>query len=142
MLSENGSEAPPLAPQPGIAGLGALIARVKEAGLPVELRVEGPQESLPPGVDVAAYRIVQEALTNALKYAGGASTQVVVRYAPDALELEILDEGLLTTPADSLGRGLVGMQERVALFGGTMEAGRRPERGYSIRAHLPLDHPS
>jgi signal transduction histidine kinase len=141
VLSENGSEAPPLAPQPGMAGLDALIARVKEAGLPVELRVEGRPEALPPGVDVAAYRIVQEALTNALKYAGGAGTEVVVRYTPDGLEIEVIDEGTISTPADGIGRGLAGMQERVALFGGTVEAGRRPERGYAVVARLPLDPP-
>jgi signal transduction histidine kinase len=141
VLSENGSEAPPLAPQPGMAGLDALVARVREAGLPVELQVEGPPESLPPGVDVAAYRIVQEALTNALKYAGGARTDVVVRYTPDGLEIEIIDEGAIATPADGIGRGLVGMQERVALFGGTVEAGKRPEGGYAVLARLPLDPP-
>jgi signal transduction histidine kinase len=141
VLSENGSEAPPLAPQPGMAGLDALIARVREAGLPVELRVEGPPESLPPGVDIAAYRIVQEALTNALKYAGGARTEVVVRYTPDGLEIEIIDEGAMATPADGIGRGLVGMQERVTLFGGTVEAGKRPEGGYAVLARLPLDPP-
>jgi signal transduction histidine kinase len=139
VLSENGSDPPPLAPQPGMAGLEALIARVREAGLPVELRVEGPPESLPPGVDVAAYRIVQEALTNALKYAGGASTEVAVRYTPDGLEIEVIDEGTISIPADGIGRGLVGMQERVALFGGTVEAGKRPEGGYAVLARLPLD---
>jgi signal transduction histidine kinase len=139
VLSENGSEAPPLAPQPGMAGLDALVSRVSEAGLPVELRVEGPPESLPPGVDVAAYRIVQEALTNALKYAGGARTEVVVRYTPDGLEIEVIDEGRIGTPAEGIGRGLVGMQERVALFGGTVEAGKRPEGGYAVLARIPLD---
>jgi len=141
VLSENGSEAPPLAPQPGMAGLDALVARVREAGLPVELHVEGPPASLPPGVDVAAYRIVQEALTNALKYAGGAHTEVVVRYTPDGLEIEIIDDGAIATPADGIGRGLVGMQERVALFGGTVDAGKRPEGGYAVLARLPLDPP-
>ncbi len=139
VLSENGNEAPPLAPQPGLAGLDALIARVREAGLPVELSVEGPPESLPPGVDVAAYRIVQESLTNALKYAGGARTEVVVRYTPDGLEIEVIDEGTISTPADGIGRGLLGMRERVAVFGGTVAAGKRPEGGYAVLARLPLD---
>jgi signal transduction histidine kinase len=141
VLSEDGHEAPPLAPQPGMNGLDALIARVKEAGLPVELRLEGPPESLAPGVDIAAYRIVQEALTNALKYAGGARTEVVVRYTPDGLEIEVIDEGTISTPADGIGRGLVGMQERVALFGGTVEAGKRSEGGYAVLARLPFDVP-
>jgi signal transduction histidine kinase len=142
VLSENGNETPLLAPQPGIAGLDTLIARIREAGLPVELRVEGPQESLPPGLDVAAYRIVQEALTNALKYAGGAPTEVVIRYTPDDIELEVVDDGAVSTPADGIGRGLVGMRERVALFGGTIEAGKRPDRGYAVRARLPLAPPA
>ena len=141
VLSEDGQEAPPLAPQAGMAGLEALIARVSEAGLPAELHVEGPPESLPPGMDVAAYRIVQEALTNALKYAGGARTEVVVRYTPDGLEIEVIDEGTLSAPADGIGRGLVGMQERVAVFGGTVEAGKRPEGGYAVLARLPLGPP-
>jgi signal transduction histidine kinase len=139
VLSDNGSAAPPLAPQPGMAGLDALIAKVREAGLPVELRVEGPPESLSPGVDIAAYRIVQEALTNALKYAGGAPTDVVVRYTPDGLEVEVIDEGTMSTPADGIGRGLTGMQERVALFGGTVEAGKRADGGYAVLARLPFD---
>ena len=142
VLSENGAEkgtdAAPLAPQPGLDGLDALVARVREAGLPVELRIDGQRRSLPPGVDVAAYRIVQEALTNALRYAGGAHTEVVVRYAPDAVDLEVVDEGMIATAADGIGRGLVGMEERVVLFGGTLDAGKRPERGYAVRAHLPL----
>jgi signal transduction histidine kinase len=141
VLGENGSE-PPLAPQPGLSGLEALIARVKEAGLQVELHVEGEPRALPPGVDVAAYRIVQEALTNALKYAGGARTEVVVRHAADAVDIDVIDDGTIATPADGIGRGLLGMRERVAVFGGTVEAGRRPERGYAVRAHLPLEPPS
>jgi signal transduction histidine kinase len=140
VLGENGSEAP-LAPQPEIGALDALIARVRDAGLPVALRVEGERSSIPPGIEVAAYRIVQECLTNALKYAGNAPTEVVVRYTPDAIELEVLDEGALATPADGIGRGLVGMRERVALFGGTIDAGKRPDRGYAVRARLPLAQP-
>jgi signal transduction histidine kinase len=140
VLGENGSEAP-LAPQPGLESLGALVSRIKDAGLPVELRIEGDTQPLAPGVDVAAYRIVQEALTNALKYAGGAPTEVVVRYTPDGLEIEVIDEGKISTPAEGIGRGLVGMQERVALFGGTVEAAKRPEGGYAVVAHLPLDPP-
>lgn len=140
VLGENGSEAP-VAPQPGLESLDALISRVKDAGLPVDLRVEGDPQLLAPGVNVAAYRIVQEALTNALKYAGGSPTEVVVRYTPEAIELEVLDEGAVATPADGIGRGLVGMRERVALFGGTIEAGKRANRGYAVRARLPLEQP-
>lgn len=141
VLGENGSEAP-LVPQPGLETLDALISRVKDAGLPVELRIEGEAQPLAPGVNVAAYRIVQEALTNALKYAGGAPTDVVIRYTPDAIELEVVDEGVVATPSEGIGRGLVGMRERVALFGGTVEAGKRADRGYAVRARLPLDEPT
>ena len=141
VLSENGSDAP-LMPQPGLESLDALVSRVTDAGLPVELRIEGETQPLAPGVNVAAYRIVQEALTNALKYAGGAPTEVVVRYTPQAIELEVVDEGMVSTPADGIGRGLIGMRERVALFGGTIEAGNRADRGYAVRARLPLDQPT
>jgi signal transduction histidine kinase len=142
VLGENGShEEAPLAPQPGLTGLDTLITRVRDAGLPVELHRDGNPVALPPGVDVAAYRIVQEALTNALKYAGGARTQVIVRYGDDAVELEVVDEGTVATPADGIGRGLVGMRERVALFGGTIEAGKRPGAGYGVKAHLPIESP-
>jgi signal transduction histidine kinase len=137
VLSENGGEAP-LGPQPGIAGLEALVDRVRETGLPVELRIEGTPTPLPPSVDVAVYRLVQEALTNALKYAGGAPTKVIMLYEPDAIDIEVVDLGVVATPADGIGRGLVGMRERVALFGGTIEAGKRPDRGYAVHVHLPL----
>ena len=135
---ENGAPAP-LAPQPGMDRLDALVARVRETGLPVELRVEGEARPLPPGVDVAAYRIVQEALTNALKYAGGAPTSAVVRYTDDAIDIEVVDAGVMHAPAEGLGRGLMGMRERVAAFGGSIEAGARSDAGgYAVRAHLPI----
>jgi signal transduction histidine kinase len=92
-------------------------------------------------VEVAAYRILQEALTNALKYAGGAATRAWLRFTPEALEIEVVDEGSSTTPAQGIGRGLTGMRERVALFGGTIEVGRRPGHGYSVLAHLPTGKP-
>lgn len=137
--AENGEAAPPLAPQAGIANLEALVAHVKEAGLPVDLKVEGDSRQVPPGVDVAAYRIVQEALTNALKYAGGAPTHTVVRYSAGAVDIEVVDEGKLKAPAEGIGRGLTGMRERVALFGGTLETGPEAGGGYGVHAHLPLD---
>jgi signal transduction histidine kinase len=138
VLGTNGNEAP-LAPQPGMSGLDALLERMRDAGLPVEVKVSGEPAVLPPGVDVAAFRIIQEALTNALKYAGGAPTRVGVSYASDAVDIEVIDDGALTTPADGIGRGLAGMRERVALFGGRVDAGTRPGGGYAVRAHLPLD---
>jgi signal transduction histidine kinase len=136
VLNEDGEPAP-LSPEPRLDRVEALVARVREAGLPVEMRVEGDPRSLPPGVEVAAYRIMQEALTNALKYAGGAHTEALLRFAPDAVDVEVVDEGAISGPADGIGRGLTGIRERVALFGGTIEAGRRPGRGYAVRAHLP-----
>ena len=141
VLGENGSEAP-RAPQPTLDTLDTLIGPVREAGLPVVLRVEGERPSISPAIDNAAYRIVQEALTNALKYAGGAPTEVVIRYTLDAVEVEVVDEGVVATPAEGIGRGLAGMRQRVALFGGSIEAGKRPGRGYAVRARLPYDgHP-
>jgi signal transduction histidine kinase len=137
VLADNGDD-PPLAPQPGIDRLESLVARVREAGLPVSLRIEGSSRRLPPGVDVAAYRIVQEALTNSLKYAGGAPTEAVVRIADDAVDIDVVDEGQAVAASDGIGRGLTGMRERVALFGGTIDAGRRDAGGYAVHAHLPV----
>ena len=128
-----------LAPQPSLKNLGALAAQVKEAGLPVELVVEGKPIELPPGVDLSAYRIVQEALTNALKHAGPATARVIVRYHEDDLELEIADTGLGAGAGNGDGHGLVGMRERVSLYGGKIEAGPQHTGGFAIRARLPLD---
>ena len=130
-------EAMALAPQPSLDQLEVLVAQVRDAGLPVELRVEGTRRSLPPGVDVSAYRIVQEALTNALKHAGPARAQVSIRYEPDALELEIADTGAGATNGDGAGHGLVGMRERVAVFGGELDSGPH-SGGFTVRARLPL----
>jgi signal transduction histidine kinase len=127
-----------LRPQPGLADLGELVAQARRAGLPVELVVEGAPVALPAGVDLAAYRIVQEGLTNTHKHAGPARAGVAVRYGPDTLELEITDDGRAGTNGGG-GHGLVGMRERVALYDGRLEAGPRPEGGFTVRAHLPLD---
>jgi signal transduction histidine kinase len=114
---------------------------MRASGLPVEAVVEGTPRPLPPGVDLSAYRIVQEALTNVLRHAGGASARVLVRYEPDALELEIADDG--PGPPEDLeasgGHGLIGMRERVQLFGGELEAGPRPGGGFLVRARLPSE---
>jgi signal transduction histidine kinase len=126
-----------LAPQPSVRHLGELAEQMREAGLPVELLVEGDRGPLPPGVDLSAYRIVQEALTNALKHAGPARARVLVRYAPDELELEISDDGRGSVQAAG-GHGLVGMRERVAFVGGVLESGARPGGGFLVRARLPL----
>jgi signal transduction histidine kinase len=126
-----------LAPRPSLAHLDVLAERVREAGLPVELHVEGEAKPLPPGVDLSAYRIVQEALTNALKHAGPASAQVIVRYRPEEVELEITDNGRGRVDGREGGHGLVGMRERAALVGGHVESGTDGGRGYSVRARLP-----
>ena len=129
------------APQPGLARLSELLDAMRTSGLPVEAVVEGTPRPLPPGVDLSAYRIVQEALTNALRHAGGASARVVVRYEPDAVELEIGDDGR-GPPEESEasgGHGLIGMRERVQLFGGELVAGPRPSGGFLVRARLPSE---
>jgi len=128
-------------PQPGLARLDELLNSMRASGLPVEAVVEGARRPLPPGVDLSAYRIVQEALTNALRHAGGASARVVVRYEPDALELEIADDGPGPTedPEASGGHGLIGMRERVQLFGGELDAGPRAGGGFLVRARLPSE---
>jgi signal transduction histidine kinase len=126
-----------LTPQPGIGSLGTLIQQVREAGLTVEYRVQGDPTPLPAGIDLSAYRIVQEALTNVLRHAGPARAEVKVRYG-DVLELEVTNDGALGANGESGGHGLVGMRERVALFGGTLEAGPRPTGGYAVRARLPV----
>jgi signal transduction histidine kinase len=128
-----------LAPQPSLRYLDHLAATVREAGLPVDLRVEGEVAALPPGVDVSAYRIVQEALTNALKHAGPARARVLVRYGAGEVELEISDDG----PGPAVGNGdgghgLVGMRERVSVYGGELESGGLPEGGYAVRVRLPF----
>jgi signal transduction histidine kinase len=127
-----------LAPQPSLKHLDGLVEHVREAGLPVELRIEGDAAPLPPGVDVSAYRIVQEALTNTLKHAGPAHAHVVVRYAADEIQLEISDDGRAGAHGAG-GHGLVGMGERVAVVGGVLESGRRPDGGFLVRARLPLE---
>jgi signal transduction histidine kinase len=128
-----------LAPQPGIGGLGPLLDRVREAGLPASLEVQGEPRSVPPSLDVAVYRIVQEALTNALRYARRAATLVRLTWEPAQLRLEILDDGPGTDAIASSGRGLVGMRERASLVGGRLEAGPRIGGGYAVRAWLPLE---
>jgi signal transduction histidine kinase len=139
VLREDGGDAA-LAPQPGIAQLDALVAGVRTHGLAVELAVEGHCRGLPPALDLSAYRIVQEALTNALKHAAGASAQVRVRRLADAITIDVLDDGAGAANGEpaSGGHGLVGMRERVALFGGELRAHPRPEGGFAVHARLPL----
>lgn len=128
-----------LSPQPGLAALDALAAQMRAAGLPVELRIEGAGAAgLSPGIELSAYRIVQEALTNTLKHAGGAPATVVVRHLPEELEVEITDRGGGDAGGNGkVGHGLIGMRERVALYGGAVSTGKAADGGYRVRASLP-----
>ncbi len=144
----DGSEAD-LAPQPSMSRLGTLIDRVAFAGLPVEVVMGGEPRPLPPGIDVTAYRVIQEALTNALKHsAPGARAEVEVRYTGRNLRLEILTTGPSVLKGDSspesagsAGRGLMGLRERVQVYGGDLYAGRRLGGGFRVRARIPLEKP-
>jgi signal transduction histidine kinase len=130
-----------LAPQPGLDGLDTLIDDVGRAGLPVRLHVDGDSFPLPRAIDLSAYRIVQEALTNALKHARASNVDVTVRYRPDELELEVVDDGAGPATSDGLGHGLVGMRERVKIYGGEMSAEMAPTGGFVLSARLPIQEP-
>jgi signal transduction histidine kinase len=132
-----------LAPVPGLADLDSLLAEVAKAGLAVRLRVEGTPSPLPAGVDLSAYRIVQEALTNVVKHAGPARAQVVVGYRDQDVTVEVTDDGRgVGAPTGDgramVGHGLIGMRERVAAFGGDLEVGPGPDGGFRVAARLPL----
>ncbi|MGH8947584.1 MAG: sensor histidine kinase, partial [Acidimicrobiia bacterium] len=131
-------EAPALAPQPSLKELAGLVEQTRAAGLPVEVTFEGEREDLPPSIDVTAYRIVQEALTNVLKHAGPAHVQVTVRYSAQNLELEIVDDGSGRAVEATPGYGLIGMRERVSVYGGELKAERRSQGGFTLRVRLPL----
>ncbi len=138
-MLRSGDESLPLAPQPSLKALDALVDQVRAAGLPVQLAIEGEPRDLPPGVDLSAFRIVQEALTNALNHAGPARARVVLRYRSDELELEIADDGTgAGGDAPGSGYGLIGMRERVSVYGGELQAGQQPGGGYALRVRLPL----
>ena len=135
----HGEEETSRAPQPTLRELDRLIERSQAAGLPVTLAVEGSPRSLPAGKDLAAYRVVQEALTNAIKHAGAAPTSVTVRWLPSALELEIVDTGVRrVVNGNGAGHGLVGMEERMKLYDGSVRTGVRPGGGFEVVARLPL----
>ena len=125
-------------PQPGLDGLDALLEEVGRAGLPVDLHVDGEPVPLPRGVDLSAYRIVQEGLTNALKHAHASTADVTVRYRPEELEIEVRDDGLGSSTTDGLGHGLVGVRERVKIYGGEMAAGTAAEGGFVLSTRLPI----
>ena len=128
------------APQPSLAHLERLITHVRDSGVPVEVDVIGTPQDLPPGVDLSAYRIVQEALTNVLKHAADARARVVLEYADDALAVTVTDDGIPgpMNGNDRGGHGLIGIRERVAVVGGDVDAGPRPDGGYEVRARLPF----
>jgi signal transduction histidine kinase len=145
-----------LSPQPSLSRLSPLIDRIAFAGQPVEVRISGEPRPLPPGIDATAYRIVQEALTNALKHGDGGKAEVTIRYADSSLRVEVLNSGpsVLSGAAsaggrpspngragDGTGRGLLGLRERVAVYGGELDARRRLGGGYRVRARIPLERP-
>ena len=140
-----------LHPQPGLGQLSALLGRVSAAGLPVELSTIGTPCGLPPGLDLAAYRVVQEALTNVIKHAGQASASVRLDYRPGGLVIDVTDDGRGSDPSvpggsgalgvpssPGAGRGLIGLRERIALYGGDLDAGPRPGGGWLVRARIPF----
>jgi signal transduction histidine kinase len=129
-----------LAPQPGIEDLDELVSRTRKAGLPASISVVGEPIAVAPGLSLCAYRVVQEALTNAIKHAGAARAEVSVRWGPDALELKVVDDGSAAGDGAAApgGHGLVGMRERAALHGGSLEAGPGPAGGFVVRARIPL----
>jgi signal transduction histidine kinase len=129
-----------VAPQPGLRDLDDMVARLRAAGVPVDVTVTGDVAALPAGVDLAAYRIVQEALTNVLKHAGATAVQVCVRIGGGAVEVEVCDDGRGTgSGSGSDGHGLIGMRERAALYGGSVQAGPLPGGGYRVRSRLVAD---
>jgi len=131
-------EEPEMAPQPGLGSLDTLVETVGRAGLPVRLHVDGEPFPLPRALDLSAYRIVQEGLTNALKHAGAGQADVTLRYGPDELQIEVRDDGEGAAAGDGLGHGLVGIRERVKIYGGEMTAGRATGGGFVLSTRLPL----
>jgi signal transduction histidine kinase len=137
-MRREGEEAE-LLPQPGLDRLDSLLDEIGRAGLPVELHVDGKPIPLPRGIDLSAYRIVQEGLTNALKHAHASDANVTFRYRPDELEIEVRDNGHGSATSDGLGHGLIGVRERVKIYGGKMSAGTASNGGFVLSTRLPLD---
>jgi signal transduction histidine kinase len=139
LLRQSDEPAAPTEPPPGLSAVGDLVDRFKRSGMPVDLTVNGAPWPVPTGVDLAAYRIVQESLTNASKHAAGAATRVHIDYAPDAVTVLVANERSDDiSAAEGDGHGLIGMRERAAAVGGHLSAGPRPDGGYHVRAVLPL----
>jgi signal transduction histidine kinase len=139
-MREDGEEAE-LEPQPGLDRVDSLLDEVRRAGLPVELHVEGERFSLPRAIDLSAYRIVQEGLTNALKHSHANHADVTVHYGEADLRIEVRDDGVGVSPSDGLGHGLVGIRERVKIFGGEMSASSANGGGFVLSARLPVAGP-
>ena len=131
-------QAASLSPPPGVGAIGDLVEHVRAAGVPVELRVEGDLDTVAPAVDLSVYRIVQEALTNVLKHAGKTSATVVVRCADGAITIDVADDGAGQAECSTVGHGLIGMRERVTMFGGDLDVGPRATGGFAVHARLPL----
>jgi signal transduction histidine kinase len=140
LLRENEGGSPELTPLPRLADLLTLVEQVRSAGVPVELSVDGEARPLADGVELSAYRIVQESLTNAVQHGGpNVSADVAVTYDDDALDVLVVDNGrgAAATPSNGGGHGLVGMKERVSVLGGSFEAGAKPGGGYRVHARIP-----
>ena len=144
VLRQEGEPRGSLTPAPGLADLSALVSQVRDAGLQVWINVEGQRGSVPPGVDLSAYRVIQEALTNVIKHAGSAAATVTIRYRDDSVTVEIANQApaapaaRIAAPRTGSGHGIIGMRERVAVFGGEFSAGPRPDGGFLVRACFPL----
>ena len=136
-MRPDGDEAE-LVPQPGLDSLDSLVEEIGRAGLPVELHVDGERRALPRAIDLSAYRILQEGLTNALKHAQATRADVIVRYRPDEVQLEVRDDGVGNSTSDGLGHGLVGIRERVKIYGGDMATGTANEGGFVLSTRLPI----
>jgi signal transduction histidine kinase len=132
-------EAPALAPQPSLEHVNRLVEQARDSGLPVELRIDGDAIQLPAGVDLTAYRLVQEGLTNTLKHAQATRAEVLVSYGEDHIEVTVTDDGTGVGNGDGGGHGLVGMRERVSVYGGELDAGPQHGGGYRLRAKLPFE---
>jgi signal transduction histidine kinase len=144
VLRREGEPRGSLTPAPGLVDLASLVAQVQDAGLRVWINVEGQRGSVPPGVDLSAYRVIQEALTNVIKHAGSSSATVTIRYGDDSVAVEITNQGPaaphlhVPRPRIGSGHGIIGMRERVAVFGGEFAAGPRPDGGFLVRACFPI----
>jgi signal transduction histidine kinase len=144
VLREDDGTRGSLTPAAGLEGVDALAEGLRQAGVKVSVHVDGERPAVPPGLDLTAYRIVQEALTNVLKHAGPATVEVTIDYHPDSVGIDVVDDGrgASTAPADGQpgdGHGLLGMRERVAVFGGRLTAGSRVGGGFQVTATLPFE---